>query len=178
MAHFDRAIPPGGEGKISLRIQTKGYKGIVKKGARVKTNDPDKAMVVLTVKGTVKVPIDISPQFVILILKEGQSVSRVVEIRAKTDKPLKLTPADFSLEGKLKYSIEEIEKGRKYIIEFTTLPEKAQDFHGFLKLKTNYPEKPEIALIITGHFKDLKSRRSGRRSYHPGVPSSPGKDGR
>ena len=135
-------------------------------------------MVVLTVKGTVKVSIDISPQFVLLNLKEGQSVSQVVEIRAETDKPLKLTPADFSLEGKVKYSIEEIEKGRIYIIELTTLPVKAQSFHGVLKLKTNYPEKPEIAVIISGNFRDPKSRRPGSRSYHPGAPSSPGKGGR
>ena len=56
MANFDKAIPPGGEGKITLTVRTKGYQGMIRKAARVKTNDPANKNVVLVVKAMVKNP--------------------------------------------------------------------------------------------------------------------------
>ena len=51
MAHFDRAIPPGGEGKITLTVDLRGYNGPVRKDATVTSNDPEKSSLKLTVMG-------------------------------------------------------------------------------------------------------------------------------
>ena len=40
MPSFDRAIPPGGEGKIILQVNTAGFQGAIDKSARVSSNDP------------------------------------------------------------------------------------------------------------------------------------------
>ncbi len=40
MPRFDRAIPPGGEGKITLQVKTAGYQGKISRGAKVYSNDP------------------------------------------------------------------------------------------------------------------------------------------
>ena len=152
MASFDRAIPPGGEGKITLSVRTKGYEGAKRWSAVVYTNDPIMKTVNLRVKALVKVPIHISPRYVNLYGKEGQSVTRVIEIRAGLNKPLTLTPSQFNLEGKLTYVLEEIEKGRRFKIRFTVIPGPPQTYHGFLKLKTNYPEKPVISIRIRGRI--------------------------
>lgn len=148
MAHFDKAIPPGGEGKIRLTVRTTGYQGNLHKSARVYTNDPTKSVIRLSLKGFVKVPILLSPPRVRLYGKEGQSLTRIIEVRAELDKPLILTPGHFNLVEKLTYSIEEIEKGKKFQIRFTTTNSSPQSFRGFLKLNTNYPEKPEITIWI------------------------------
>ena len=148
MAHFDKAVPPGGEGKIKLTIRTKGYQGTIHKSATVYTNDPVKKTIRLSLKGFVKAPIIISPRQVRLYGKEGQILTRVVEVRAELDKPLILTPAHFSLTGKLTFSIEEIEEGKRFQIHFTTTPGSPQAYRGFLRLKTNYPEKPEMTIWI------------------------------
>ena len=42
MASFDKAIPPGGEGKITLSVDTRGYQGKIHKTARIFTNDRNK----------------------------------------------------------------------------------------------------------------------------------------
>lgn len=152
MAQFDKAIPPGGEGKIQLRVETKGYQGYINKSARVATNDPGKKQFVLRIKAFVKVPVYVSARYIRLYGKEGQEVTKVAEIRAELDKPLELSPADFTLSGKLKYTIEEIDKGRKYNIRFASIPGAADSYSGSLKLKTNYPEKPEIIFVISGRF--------------------------
>jgi len=150
VATFDKVIPPGGEGKITLRIKTDKYQGSIQKTSSVYSNDPKKKVIKLTIKGLVKVPIYVSPHYIALYGKEGQNVTRVVEVSAKLDKPLKLIPVEFNLAEKLTYTIEEIEKGKSFKIKFTSTPSSNQPFRGFLKLKTNYPEKPEFTIWIRG----------------------------
>ncbi len=153
MAHFDTAIPPGGEGKIRLQFDTRTYQGSVYKSARVYHNDPDKETLILKMTANVKVPIYLSSRYVSLFGEEGQSVTRVIDIKAELDKPLKLDPMEFNLVEKVSYTIEEIEKGRKYRIMFKSIPGPPQTYGGFLKLKTNYPEKPEITVRIRGQIR-------------------------
>lgn len=124
-------------------------------------------------KITVDPLIHMSPSYVILNLKAGETVSQVVTIRAGTDKPLELTPGEFSLEGKVTYTIEKFEEGREWDIEFTTLTDHAENFHGFLKLKTNYPERPDIAIIISGRKKAPVDPRLGTRPHSTESPLSP-----
>ena len=61
MAHFDRAIPPGGEGKITLTVNLSGYNGPVRKDAKVMSDDPEKSSFTLTVMGTVKQLVQVRP---------------------------------------------------------------------------------------------------------------------
>ena len=156
MASFDRAIPPGGEGTITLSVRTKGYEGAKRWGARVYTSDPKMKIIDLYVKAFVKVPIYLSPRYVNFNGREGQSLTRVVEISAGRDEPLTLTSSQFNLEGKLIYTVEEIEKGRKFMIRFTSIPGPPQTYHGFLNLETNYPEKPILNIRIRGRFIKMK----------------------
>ncbi len=156
MARFDRVIPPGGEGKITLKVRTKGYQGTIHKSARVRTNDPNHKQLLLRMKGTVKVAVHVSTRYIHFHGTTDQPVTRVAEVRAELQRPLDITPADFTLEGKVKYEIEAVEKGRQYKVWFTTVPGPALHYRGKLKLKTNYPEKPEITIYIAGRFRNDK----------------------
>ena len=51
MADFDRLIPPGGEGKISILLLPYACHGDVKKTVLVFCNDPQNPSFKLTVKG-------------------------------------------------------------------------------------------------------------------------------
>ena len=155
MANFDPAVPPGGEGKITLKVDTKGSQGNVRKSARVKTNDPEKQTVLLVVKATVKVPINVSSRYVQLYGKGDKEVQKTINIVAELDKPLNLTVIEFTPKDKLKYTIETVQKGKEYRIRFTSIPGIKENFRGVLKLKTNYSEKPEISFVIHGRFKPM-----------------------
>ena len=155
MASFDKAIHPGGEGKIWLKINTKGRRGEITKSATVYTNDPNQRVVTIRIRARIKVPIYVSSPKIRLYGREKQSVTRVVEIRAELERPLILTPKQFSLGDKLTFQIEEIDKGRRFQIRFKSIPGPPEKYHGFLRLKTNYPEKPEMTIWILGRF--LKS---------------------
>lgn len=152
MAHFDKAIPPGGEGKIKLTVRTKDYQGAVTKSARVYTNDPSKDVFILRIKAYVKVPIYISPRYVYLYGKEGETITKVIKVRGELDRALELTAGEFNLSKKVTYTVEKPEEDGVFLVRFVSIPGPPQSYHGFLKLMTNYPEKPEITIKIRGRI--------------------------
>lgn len=143
-------IPPGGEGKITLSINTKGYEGDHRWDAKVNTNDPLNDLFYLVVTAQVEVPIYVSPRYVLLNAAEGTGTSKAVEIRAGLDRPLELKAGRFSLEGKATYEIEELKKGKLFRIVFTHLPAPAGTYQGILQVETNYPEEPLISISVRG----------------------------
>ncbi len=171
MAGFDPAVPPGGEGKITLKVNTRGSQGKVRRSVRVKTNDPKKQTVLLVLKATVKVPIKVSSRYIELYGKGDKEVRKTIKLTAELEKPLTLAVMDFTLENKLKYTMETVKKGKEYKIRFTSIPGIKENFRGTLKLKTNYSEKPEINLAIHGHFKPTgiptRSQSSGIKQKAP-----------
>jgi hypothetical protein len=104
-----------------------------------------------------------SSRYVYLLGRAGQTMTRSVKIKAELDKPLTLEPTHFDLSSKVIFRIEELEKGKTFIIHFTNIPGPDEIYHGFLKLKTNYPEKPELAIRVRGKF----------RGQQPPVSSKP-----
>lgn len=100
-------------------------------------------------------------RYVAMYGAEGQKMTKAVDIQGQLEKPLELTPSAFSLDDKMNYTLEEIEKGRRFKVTFTNIPGPAQTYRGQLKLKTNYPENPEITIEIMGRF---GSRSQGMRN--------------
>lgn len=94
----------------------------------------------------------VSPGRVDLYTLEGDSITREVEIRAQLDKPLALEPVNFHLLEKVTYKVEEIERGRRFKVRFTSIPGPAGTFRGSLRLKTNYAEKPFVEIKIRGRI--------------------------
>lgn len=91
----------------------------------------------------------VAPSHVSFYSKGNEIISREVEVRAELPRPLTLSSNQFSLAGVLTYRIDEIEKGKKFKILFKNIPGLVGNFRGFLKLQTNYPEKPEIVIWIS-----------------------------
>jgi hypothetical protein len=107
----------------------------------------------LGVQAFVKVPIVVRPRHVALFVREGESLTRVVEISAGLDKPLELSPVGFNLEGKVTYRLEEAEKGKRFRLHVTALPGMGDSHSGFLNLKTNYEEEPVLNIQISVRFR-------------------------
>ena len=114
MARFDRTIPPGKEGKITLEIRTKGYEGKIQKTARVVSNDPVKSQLTLTMKGQIWTPIHLKPRYVRLNGTVGEEIEQVVHLRGEKEEPLKIELASISIPEKVEAELHEKEKGRSY----------------------------------------------------------------
>lgn len=143
-------------------MNTKNYQGKVTKIAKVHSNDPTHQIEILRLTAFVKVPIYMSSRYVYLLGQVGQTTTRSVKIRAQLDKPLTLEPTHFDLNSRVIFRMEEVEPGKTFVIHFTNIPGPDEIYHGFLKLKTNYPEKPEISIRIRGKFRRQKPPLSSK----------------
>jgi hypothetical protein len=151
---FDPLIPPNGEGKIKVKIDTKGFDGPKQWVMKVFSNDPKWKEAVLDLRANVKPVITITGAPVFLGGKKKAPTTGEAEISTGLDQPLILTPEQFTLSGKVTYSISEIEKEKRYRVTFQNVARKGESYRGFLKLKTNFAEKPEVTLWIIGRFEN------------------------
>ena len=152
VAHFDPLIPPKGLGKITVKIDTKGFEGAERWVVKVFSDDPKWKEAVLDLRANVKPVITITGAPVFLGGKKKAPTTGEAEISTGLDQPLILTPEEFTLSGKVTYSLSETEKGKRYRVTFQNVPGKAENYRGFLKLKTNFAEKSHITIWVIGRF--------------------------
>ena len=96
--------------------------------------------------------ISVTPAHTVIYFTGDEIITREVEIKAELPRPLTLTPIQFSLGGTVSYRIDEVEKGKRFKISFRNVPGQIGNFRGVLKLQTNYPEKPELAVLISVQY--------------------------
>jgi hypothetical protein len=157
VVQFDRLIPPNKQGKIRVKVDTKGFEGRQRWGIKVLTNDPKWKEAVLDIRANIKPILILSGKSVQFIGRNDVSVTKEIEIGAGIDRTLIITPQLFTLPGKVTWSLQEIEKGKKFRIRLKTIPGASEDYRGFLTLKTNFPEKPELTIWIIGRFTKQKA---------------------
>jgi Protein of unknown function (DUF1573) len=152
VVRFDPLIPPKGEGKITVKIDTRGFEGPERWAVKVFSNDPIWKEAVLDIRANIRPVITLTGSPVFFTGKKNDPTTGEVEISTELDKPLIVTPERFTLSGKVTYSVSEIEKGKRYRVTFQKIAGKRENYRGFLKLKTNFEEKPDITLWIIGRF--------------------------
>ena len=66
--------------------------------------------------------------------------------------PLMLEVASFDIPEKVKYTIEEIKKGKTFKVTFSHIQESEEAYSGTLNLKTNYEDKPTLKIFVRTRF--------------------------
>lgn len=155
MARYDRTIPPGGEGKISLEVKTKGYQGDVHKTARVTTNDPEHSQIIIGIKGKIWAPIQMTPRYASLKGVMGDPIETVVSLQGEKKDPLKIALVSVSVPEKIAVELIEIEKDRSYQVKIQNKVNEQGTYRGQVTLSTNYPEKPEILIRVNGNIRPV-----------------------
>lgn len=151
MAEYDKVIPSGSEGKITVKIH--GFKihpGRFKKSWSVSTNDPDTPRLVLYVGGSVKKVFEFSGQL-------AMSGFRDEEMRGETiltnllDEPISIKGWSWDekattagIEEKIGIKLDVVEQGRKYKISAWKKPGvEPEHYRGEIVLETDYPALKE-----------------------------------
>ena len=149
MASYDRAIPPGGVGKITLQVKTKGYQGRTTKSARVLSNDPSRRNERIYLSINVRPYIVVEPRPRILLGGiVGEEVRRVLQIRAADDQPLEILKVETNLGSAIDYKLKRKEGGHGYELEVKVKATDKQISSGFLRILTNHPVKKELKLPV------------------------------
>ena len=155
MADFDKVIPPGKEGKITAKIVgRKLHPGAFKKRFTVTTNDPERKVVTLYLKGVVKKVFNLSDDLSLMGYR-NDDIKKEIEITNLLDRPIRITgykwakrrmrTPDFS--KLIDVKIVELEKGKKYRVKIR----KKEDippgrYYAELILTTDYEKLVEKSL--------------------------------
>lgn len=149
---FDPTVPPGGEGKITLKLDLKGYQGDVKKTATVFSNDPQNGKLVLAMQGKVKSLIEVRPSSTITFRGlADQQQDNVLEILATPPHTFRIQKSETNLEGKIAFEIEPIQDGSQYKLRVSNRA-KQGNYSGFIKIHTDHPQKPDLAVRVAGYI--------------------------
>ena len=165
MARFDRTVPPGGEGTITLEVKTKGYQGNFHKTARITTNDPKNPQLTIGMKGKIWTPVHLNPKYARLTGILGEKIETVVHLRGEKDEPLTLEVASVSIPDKVAVELNEVEKGRNYELKIQNKVDEQTRYSGQVKLTTSYPEKSEIVIRISGNIRPAVEVRPKALSF-------------
>jgi hypothetical protein len=157
VADFDKAIPPGKEGKINIRIDGKKlFPGMFEKNFAVSTNDPENAQFNLTVQGTVKRAFEFSHD-----LKWTGFIDDRLDLETDITNLL-ATPVDIlsarwvedgrfaDIDSKLGLKLETIEKGKRYHLKIWN-KKPLDPLSGVitLALATDYPKLKEKLVQVS-----------------------------
>ena len=155
MTSYDEVIPPGSEGKVSVKVNTAGRQGSFTRSVKLETNDPAKSQITLSVKMNIKKEITIRPsdkfswdakiddvvskKFFVSSIDGDFLISKVESINP-----------DFTIQYE-KLSADRCEEKSCYEINITFSPKKAVSrYSAVITISSNSKKQPKTPLRIYG----------------------------
>ena len=153
-------IPPGGEGKIKVKVSTRGRKGALQKSVVVQSNDPKQPRYILKIKGMVEVIAAFDPDRLNLKnVAKGETVTQTVKLAGREADKLKITELVSSKPEELTAELI-TEEGKPAVKVTFKAGDKAGRISGRITGKTNLKNPKEIFLYIYGQIsEDLVAER-------------------
>jgi hypothetical protein len=147
-------IPPGGEGKIKVKVSTRGRKGNLQKTVVVQSNDPKQPRYALKIKGIVEVIAAFEPDRLNLKnIAKGETVTRTVKISGREADKLKITELVSSKPEELTAELV-TEEGKPAAKITFKAGDKAGRLSARVTGKTNLKNPKEIFLYVYGQVSD------------------------
>jgi hypothetical protein len=149
VVRYDRTIPPGGVGQVTLQVNTTGLQGKITKSAQVTTNDPKQRKSKIYLVINVRTYIIVKPGTKILLRGTvGEDIRRVVHIRASDDQPLEITKVQSNLGSAIDYKLNRKDDGHQYELEVVSKATDKKTASGYITLHTNHPKKKVVKLSV------------------------------
>jgi hypothetical protein len=155
VASFTRQIPPGGDGKISVKLNTFGYGGkTLKKTIKVYTNDKENPVSDITIAGEVKKFANVSPARVMLNGEVGQSLKVAVKISPVSKGLFEIAEAKADQGKDIRFTLTDGEEtGNKvYTLGIENTRTTAGRYHDIIRLLTTSKVQQEILIPIWGNI--------------------------
>ena len=153
MTFYDKVIPPGQEGKVTISVDTTKYRGVFVRKNDIFLNDPNCSKLVLEVRGKIKSYFTVLPKKVIeLNGNPGKRVTKSVRIIYNDDLPVEITGITSDLDDKITYRLTSIKKGKEFRLEVSNLLEAEGIFRGKIDLATSINMKPKLTIEVRGAF--------------------------
>jgi hypothetical protein len=153
VASYDKTIPPGREGAITLTIKPFSVIHQFKKEAKVRLNDPERPMVQLVMTGVALPFIEILPSHIVRLRgSPGEAVKGQVTFISHLPTPWKITEYRTSIPDKIEVTLKPEVPGKEYILDVRNKSREAGTYAGLVELFTNSKERPRLIVRVFGEL--------------------------
>lgn len=147
---WTKVVPPGGTGKISLKVDTAKFKGPISKTATVTTNDPEQPSLRLVMNATVTTFIDILPRDTVSF-RQYRGEEKKEEVTIKSNEPGEFKINDVQLTGEgLKHELTKAGAGEYKLALWLDKATPVGSVNGTAKLLTSSAKEPEVTVMVRG----------------------------
>jgi len=147
---YDKSIPPGGQGDITLTIKPFSVLHQFKKETKVRLNDPDQPRMVLTMTGVATPFIEIQPSHIVRL--RGAPGEGQVRFISHLLTPLKITEFRTNIPDKIEVSLKAEVPDKVYVLEVRPKGQVSGPFAGVIELFTNSKERPRLIVRVFGEI--------------------------
>ena len=149
MVRYDRTIPPGGVGQVTLQVNTSGFQGRVTKSAQVTTNDPRQrnSKIYLSIDIRAHIIVEPGPKIMLQGIV-GDDIQSVVHIRSAENQPFEITRIETNLRSVIDYELSRKDDSDPYTLKVISKAADQKTASGFLTLHTSHPKKKVVKLSV------------------------------
>lgn len=150
MASFDKAVPPGQEGKITLSVKTDNMSGKFNKSATIQSNDPKNPTMRIKLSGEIKQYISVTPSSRLYLTGfEGEVITKSVNITNNEDTPLKITKVTSDIDEKVDYELKTLVNEKEYELTVKNAKDLQGISRGTITLTTTSEKKPTLEIKVS-----------------------------
>jgi len=150
---YDKTIPPGGQGDITLTIKPFSVIHRFKKETKVRLNDPDQTLIVLTMTGVAQPFIEIQPSHIVRLRgASGDDIRGQVRFISHLPTPFKITEYRTTIPDKIEVTLKPEVPDKVYVLEVRPKGQVSGAFAGVIELSTNSKERPRLIVRVFGEI--------------------------
>jgi len=154
-AQYDKKIPPGGQGKITLTIEPYSVMRQFKKNTRVLTNDPERREVTLTLQGVARPIIEIKPTHIVRLQGTPQDNPKF-QVRFTSNLPTPWEITDYRTNmaaSDVEIEVKTEQPGKVYVVEVRNKRREPGKYTGVIELITTSAKRPRLMLRVFGDIR-------------------------
>jgi len=147
VAKFDRVVPPGGKGVVTMDLDTEGITGAFRKTAVVSTNDPSNPYVTLVMMGETMSRIVVDKgRRIDLVGCADQGVATTATLSDPDKKPFLIAGVENNMSDYLEAKLEPMPGGRQYKLHLRAKTKEPMQFAGPVYLLV--PGTSKVSLFV------------------------------
>ena len=153
VASYDKTIPPGQQGAITLTIKPFSVIHQFKKETKIRLNDPQRPMVQLVMTGVALPFIEILPSHIVRLKgAPGEEVKGQVHFISHLPTPWEIKGYRTSIPDKIDVTLKPEVPGKEYVLVVRNKSREAGPYAGLVELFTTSKERPRLIVRVFGEF--------------------------
>jgi hypothetical protein len=150
---YDKTIPPGGQGEVTLTIKPYSVMHQFKKETKVRVNDPEKPLLLLTMTGVAQPFIEIKPNHIVRLRgATSEDLRGQVRFISHLPTPWKINQVRTTIPDKIEVTLKTEVPDKEYVLEVRNKSQQSGPYAGLVELFTNSEKRPRLIVRVFGEI--------------------------